>query len=425
MIVFKFGGASVNSYESVKNVAEIIQNYRNYNLLIVVSAMGKTTNALEKLTFSYFKQAKEEAKIVFEEIKKFHFDIIYQLFNNKKHPIYIKISEIFQKIFEKIQSQPSNNIDYEYDQIVSFGELISTLIINNYLNFVEIENKLIDARNIISTDENYREANVNWDVTTNNIKNHILPFLNDTKHPHIFVTQGFIGGTKKGYSTTLGREGSDYSAAIFAYGLNAVKMTIWKDVEGVLNADPKFFNNTRKLNSISYKEAIELSYYGATIIHPKTIKPLQNKKIPLYVKSFLNHKNEGSIISNIEDNDNLIPSFIFKQNQILISISPTDFSFITEHNLSEIFKIISFNKIKINLMQNSAISFSICIDEDERRFSKLIEQLSNNYKVKYNKNLELITIRNYNQETIDFVVNSRKILLEQKSRITAQIIVES
>lgn len=424
MLVFKFGGASVNNCNSVKNVAEIIQHYRNENLLIVVSAMGKTTNALEKLTSLYF-NSKIETNNIFEEIKEYHYDIIYQLFNNKIHPIFKEIEDTFRLIYDKIQSPPTNNFDFEYDQIVPFGELISTKIIHHYLKLVEIENNLSDARNIIITDDTYREANVNWEITTSNIKNIILPQLFEPINTNIVITQGFIGGTEKGHSTTLGREGSDYSAAIFAHGLKADKMIIWKDVDGVLNADPKFFENTRKLKAISYKEAIELAFYGATIIHPKTIKPLQNKGIPLFVKSFLNPKSEGTIISDIENSDNLIPSFIFKQNQILISLLPVDFSFITEYNLSEIFKIISDNRIKINLMQNSAISFSICIDEDERRVPKLIQQLNINYKVKYNKNLQLITIRHYNQETIDYVVGNRKILLEQKSRVTAQIIVES
>jgi aspartate kinase len=423
MKVYKFGGASVNSFQAVKNAAEIIKKYKDENLLVVISAMGKTTNALEKLTNSYFYRKNDTIDIL-EEIRKYHFDIIYQLFENKTHNIYKIIEDVFNQIFIKIKSSPSEDFDYEYDQLVSYGEIISTLIVHNYLSLVEIDNKWIDARKIIITDKNYREANVNWEITNEKINESIIEFFNDKK-PNIIVTQGFIGGTTDGNSVTLGREGSDYSAAIFAYCLNADEMIIWKDVEGVLNADPKFFENTQKLNAISYKEAIELAYYGASVIHPKTIKPLQNKQIPLFVKSFINPENSGTIISDADKNDNLIPSYIFKQNQILISISPNDFSFINEHNLSEIFNIISNNRIKINLMQNSAISFSICIDNDERRVNKLIDSLSKNYKVKYNKNLQLITIRHYNQKTIDFVVQNKKILLEQKSRVTAQIIVEN
>lgn len=423
MKVFKFGGASVNSFQAVKNAAEIIKKYSDDNLLVVISAMGKTTNALEKLTNSYFYR-KNDTLDILEEIRIFHFDIISQLFENKTNNIYEIIEDVFNQISFKIKSSPSEDFDYEYDQLVSFGEIISTLIVNNYLSFVEIENKWIDARKIIITDKNYREANVNWEITNEKINENIIEFFDDKK-PNIVVTQGFIGGTIDGNSVTLGREGSDYSAAIFAYCLNADEMIIWKDVEGVLNADPKYFENTQKLNAISYKEAIELAYYGASVIHPKTIKPLQNKQIPLFVKSFINPENSGTIISDTDKNDNLIPSYIFKQNQILISISPNDFSFINEHNLSEIFNIISNNRIKINLMQNSAISFSICIDNDERRVNKLIDILSKNYKVKYNKNLQLITIRHYNQNTIDFIVKNKKILLEQKSRVTAQIIVEN
>lgn len=422
MKVFKFGGASVNSADAVKNVVEILTKFQNQKLLVVISAMGKTTNGLEKLTKAYYHHNTNEKISLFNEIKQFHYQIIENLFLDKSHKIYKDISEIFSQLNQKINIFPSDNFDFEYDQIVSFGEIFSTMIVSNYVNNQGIKNIWIDAREIIKTDSSFREGKVNWEFTSTEIKNKILTEFSKTD---IIITQGFIGSTNNNFTTTLGREGSDYSAAIFAYGINAEEMIIWKDVPGLLNADPKFFKETIKLDAISYREAIELAYYGATIIHPKTIKPLQNKNIPLWVKSFLNPDNEGTKISNIEQSDGIIPSFIFKQNQVLISISARDFSFIAEENLSEIFAIISYYHFKINLMQNSAISFSICIDSENHHFDKLIEKLQQNFKIKYNTNLDLITIRHYDNATINKVVSGRKILLEQRSRLTAQIIVEN
>ncbi|NVN93931.1 MAG: aspartate kinase [Bacteroidetes bacterium] len=425
MKVLKFGGASVNSADAVKNTAEIIDKYSTEKILVVVSAMGKTTNALEKLTQAYFNKSNEKNALL-NEVKNFHFNIIDNLFKDKNLEVYTDIQHIFDELLHKLISRASESYDFEYDQIVSNGELISTKIISHYLNYKGIKNQWIDAREIIKTDNNYREGNVNWQETMHKTNNLIIPFFENNSLPrHLMITQGFIGSTSDEHSVTLGREGSDYSAAIFAYNLNASEMVIWKDVPGLLNADPKFFKDTHKLDAISYREAIELAYYGATIIHPKTIKPLQNKNIPLFVKSFIQPENEGSIISNHENADGLIPSFIFKQEQALISISPKDFSFIAEENLSDIFGIFSDNKIKINLMQNSAISFSVCIDGNLKRFDTLIKVLQENYKVRYNLQLDLITIRHYNQATIDKVVYNRKILLEQRSRTTAQLVVEN
>ncbi len=425
MKVFKFGGASVNSADAVKNVAEILDKYSTEKILVVVSAMGKTTNALEKLTQAYFNKT-NEINALLDEIKKFHFHIIEELFSDKNHKVYADIQLIFDELMHKLVSRTSDNYDFEYDQIVSTGELISTKIISHYLKSKGIKNKWLDAREIIKTDTTYREGKVNWQETMHKTNNIVIPYFEDKIYSfRLIITQGFIGSSDDEHTTTLGREGSDYSAAIFAYNLDATEMVIWKDVPGLLNADPKFFEDTQKLDAISYREAIELAYYGATIIHPKTIKPLQNKNIPLYVKSFLHPENEGTIISNHENADGLIPSFIFKKDQALISISPKDFSFIAEENLSDIFGIFSDNKIKINLMQNSAISFSVCIDGNVKRFDALIKTLQENYKVRYNLQLDLITIRHYNQATIDKVVNNRKILLEQRSRTTAQLVVEN
>ncbi len=423
MKVFKFGGASVNSSSAVKNVADILIQYKDDNILTVISAMGKTTNALENLALEYFKKT-DKKEGIYDDVKEYHLTIINELFTDKTHQIYTNISDIFNTLYKKIITSPTDNFDFEYDQIVSFGEIISTKIVSNYLSYKNIKNKWIDAREIIRTDLTYREGKVDWSFTESCIQQNILPLFSKNKE-NLIISQGFIGGGRGNHTVTLGREGSDYSAAIFAFGLNANEMTIWKDVPGLLNADPKFFKDTHKLDTISYREAIELAYYGATIIHPKTIKPLQNKNIPLFVKSFMNPENAGTIISNIENSDDIIPSFIFKQKQALVSISPKDFSFIAEDNLSEIFNIIAENQIKINLMQNSAISFSICMDADNRHFDKLIIDLQQKFKVKYNNNLDLITIRHYNQSIIDKIVSNRKILLEQKSRVTAQIIVEN
>lgn len=423
MRVFKFGGASVNSADAVKNVLKILTKQKDDKLLVVFSAMGKTTNAFEKLTNSYFFNS-NDLNLNLEQIIQYHICIINDLFSDKHHIIFNKFDEIINEIKQILTNAPSTNYDFEYDKIVPYGEIISSMIISDYLNNSGIRNILLDARKLIITNDTFREGKVNWELTKKNITENALPLLTKDDS-QIIITQGFIGSTNNFENTTLGREGSDYSAAIFAYFINAKDLTIWKDVPGLLNADPKFFNNTKILEKISYREAIELAYYGATIIHPKTIKPLQNKKIPLFVKSFLNPENKGTVISDTELTDGLIPSFIFKQNQILLSISPKDFSFIAEESLSEIFNITSANRIKINMMQNSAISFSICIDGNNRNFESFIAQLQQNYKIRYNVNLDLITIRHYKQETIDMICSNRKILLEQRSRLTAQFVVEN
>ena len=422
MKVFKFGGASVNSADAVKNVVAIVNNYIDDNLLIVISAMGKTTNALEQLIDAYFNN--NDYSFIYNNIKDYHHNIIKELFAEDKSFILNDINTLFNSLDTKLTLKPTTNYDYEYDQIVVYGELLSTKIIHQYLKTTGVWNIWFDARKVIITDNTFKEAKVNWELTSDEIDFSIASKYKDNEK-RIIITQGFIGGTLNGISTTLGREGSDYTASIFAYCLNAEEVIIWKDVPGVLNADPKYFEDTHKLDSISYREAIELAYYGASIIHPKTIKPLQNKNIPLRVKSFINPDESGTIISDIDHADGLMPSFIFKKKQTLVSISPRDFSFIAEDNLSDIFRIIALSGIKINLMQNSAISFSICIDENKKRLDRLIESLKKEYQVKYNQDLELITIRHYDQETIDKIVGNRRIYVEQKNRLTAQLIVET
>ncbi|OIP04018.1 MAG: aspartate kinase [Bacteroidetes bacterium CG2_30_32_10] len=424
MKVFKFGGASVKEANAVKNVANIINLFPKDNLLIVVSAMGKTTNALEKLNRSIYSNTNDIIAHI-RTIKDYHYAIVNELFADKTHQVFNELAELFESLAKQTSCSPSENVDYSYDQIVSFGELIATKIISNYLQVVGIDNTWLDVREIIKTNTNYREGLVDWKLTNNLSQKQLLPAYNSYKERKIIVTQGFIAGTTEKTTTTLGREGSDYTASILAYQLNAEEVIIWKDVPGVLNADPKYFSVTEKLNAISYREAIELSYYGATIIHPKTIKPLQNKNIPLSVKSFIAPEDAGTLINNNTQSDSLIPSFIFKVNQLLISLMPKDFSFIAEDNLSKIFACFVKHHVKINLMQNSAISFSVCFDNIPEKAQALITELQQTYKIKYNEHLELITIRHFDQKTIDRVTQDKIILLEQKSRSTAQLVVKN
>lgn len=416
--VFKFGGASVKDAESIINTARIISLYPDEKIAVIVSAMGKTTNTLEVLLNSYMEKKDDCAEILLQ-IKKYHLDIMKQLFSDAADPVYKEVDTVFLQMEQQLQETPSDSYDYEYDQIVCMGELMSTLIVSAYLNRNNIKNKWLDARTILRTDNTYRDAKILWTETTSHSQKHI-----DFSRERIYLTQGFIASTKENLSTTLGREGSDYSAAIIAYCMDAKDVTIWKDVPGVLNADPKRFKDTVKIDELTYYDAIELAYYGASVIHPKTIKPLQNKNIPLYVKSFLNPSAEGTIVKD-GLNPKLIPSFIFKINQVLITISPKDFSFIVEENLRDIFQIFSDLRVKINVMQNTAISFSVSADNDQRKIKKLIAALEINFKVKYNTELELITIRHYDQPTVDRVSAGKEILLEEKSRHNIQLLVRT
>ena len=419
MDIFKFGGASVKDAAGVKNLCNIVRDYKNGKLLVVISAMGKITNKLEELTQAYL-TGSDDTHSIFEEIKHFHFQVIEELFQGRSNSVYDDVANTFVEIDWLIEDEPDNGADYIYDQIVSIGEVVSTKIVAAWLN--ESGNKALwlDARNFIQTDNTYREGKVDWAKTNQIIQRDLMPLLND----HIIITQGFIGGTSENYTTTLGREGSDYSAAIFASCLDAVALTIWKDVPGVLNADPKWFDETEKIAQLSYHDAIELTYYGATVIHPKTIKPLQNKGIPLFVRSFIQPEGVGTAITK-ESNPLPVPSFIFKVNQALISIFPKDYSFIIEENLSNIFDLFHKHKIKINTMLNSAISFSVSVDDQPERIERLIQDLSVEFTVKYNKDLELVTIRYYNQSTIDRVTVDKDILLEVKSRHTCQMVMKN
>ncbi len=418
MRVFKFGGASVKNADAVKNVANVLQQFGGNELLIVVSAMGKTTNGLEALAKAYFKKESEKYTI-YNEIKAFHNEVVNGLLTNTNDHAYDDIENLFIELECLLEDEPEGNFDQVYDQVVSYGEIFSSRILSTYLNQAGIKNRWMDSRNFISTDNNYREARVDWELTTNKISVKLQPIVKK----QMVVTQGFIGMNKDNFTTTLGREGSDYSAAIFAYGLNANEVTIWKDVAGVMNADPKRYPDAIKLNTLSYPKAIEMAYYGATVIHPKTIQPLQSKKIPLYVKSFLNPTENGTIVGVDKNTEDHLPTYIFKQNQILISISSKDFSFIVEDNLSEIFSIIAQLKVKVNLMQNSAISFSICADFNEHKISELKKQLQNRFNIAENTPVELLTISNYNDETFKKLVQDKQVLLEQRTRKNIQLVI--
>lgn len=417
--VFKFGGASVKDANAVRNVGTIIQKYQDEDLLVVVSAMGKTTNALEDILNAYWRQDGTADEKV-DQLYHFHQDILSELFEGPNRAIEQELEGIFEQLRAKLSRQPSDNFHFEYDQIVSQGEVLSTRIVAAYLSSISIENTWLDARKLVATNNKWREAKINWEATEEKIKSSILPL--QTSGKKLFISQGFIGHTSEGFTTTLGREGSDFSAAIFAYALEARDVTIWKDVPGMLNADPKWFDNTILLEKISFREAIELAYFGASVIHPRTIQPLKRKNIPLHIKSFIEPEAKGSVIQSSEENDSNIPSFIFKMDQVLISLSPRDFSFVVEENLEEIFAFLNQEGIRMNIMQNAAVSFSFCADKSRLDLDKLKAHFEKDYVVKYNEPLELVTIRHYDQPTIERLSEGKKVILEQKSRQTARLV---
>ena len=419
MRVFKFGGASVKDAESVKNVAAILSKFnKEEEIVVVVSAMGKMTNALEKVADAYY-YGKENIKDLINNVKKFHTEIIDNLGFINNHPLRAEIENSFVEIDWLIEEEPSKGYAFAYDQIVSHGEIISTLIISNYLNENNIPNEWMDARDVLQTDNTYREGKINWELTEKLVAFRIPPLFKKNK---IIITQGFIGSTSENFTTTLGREGSDYTAAILSFCLNAEEMIVWKDVPGVLSADPKYADEAFKLEQISYHDAIELTYYGATVIHPKTIKPLENKNIPLRVCSFKAPAEKGTAIGNYQGTKPLVPCFIYKFNQILFSISSKDFSFIAEEGMSRIFFLFAEHRIKINLMQNSALSFSICVDNDPHKIPQLQEVLQKEFHILYNDHLKLVTVRHYFPSTIDLLIKGKTVLLEQRSRHTAQVV---
>jgi aspartate kinase len=414
MRVFKFGGASIKDAEGIKNVYDVLQKVGYEDVLLVVSAMGKTTNALEVVIKDYFDKSSSLQSSV-QEVKKYHNHILLDLFEDNRNAVFTAVKAQFNDLDYFLAHNKSPNYDFVYDQVVSYGELISTTILTHFMNHMGINTQWIDVRNFIKTDSNYRDAIVDWDLTHKNISKNI-------KRKMLNITQGFLGSNENNFTTTLGREGSDYTAAIFAYCLNAESVTIWKDVPGVMNADPRYFENASLLNQISYREAIELAFYGATVIHPKTLQPLQRKEIPLYVKSFINPLLKGTSVSRGVNLEPYLPCFIVKRNQLLISLSSIDFSFIMEENISEIFSLFHEFKLKVNLIQNTAISFSVCVEDKFDNFNELNAILSKKFKVDFSKNVTLYTIRHFNDSAAQTVENGRKVVLKQISTETMQIV---
>jgi aspartate kinase len=414
MRIFKFGGASVKDAEGIRNVHSVLQTVGFEDVLLVVSAMGKTTNAFEVVIKNYFDKSPELQSSV-QEVKKYHNQILLDLFEDEKNAVFTDVNSLFAELDYFLSQNKSPNYNFVYDQVVSYGELISTTIIGHYMSFMGIKTQWLDVRNFIKTDNNYRDANVDWDLTQKNISKNV-------KKKILNVTQGFLGSDENNFTTTLGREGSDYTAAIFAYCLNAESVTIWKDVPGVMNADPRYFENASLLNQISYREAIELAFYGATVIHPKTLQPLQKKEIPLFVKSFINPTLPGTRVSKGADLEPHLPCFIVKKNQLLLSLSSIDFSFIMEENISEIFALLHLYKMRVSLIQNSAISFSVCIDDKFGNFNELKTILSKKFKIAYNENVSLYTIRHFDEKAAQMVEQNKDVLLKQVSRETMQII---
>ena len=414
--VFKFGGASVKDSEGYRNVGSILSNFSSEKIVIVVSAMGKTTNALEEVVKSYYEQD-DKTSYLLEQIRESHINLIKDLFVASKDVI-DDINDTLVEIEWVLEEKPHEDFDYTYDQIVSIGELLSSKILGHYLNHLNINSAWIDVRDIIITDNTYRDARIQWDITQINAASKILPVLNTKNH---IVTQGFIGSSSENFTTTLGREGSDYTAAILSYCLDADSMHIWKDVPGVLTGDPRIFDEVIKLPRLSYKEAIEMTYYGAKVIHPKTIKPIQNKRIPLYVRPFLDPSSEGTVISD-EKELSYPPVIVIESDQALLHISTNDFSFVAEHHLSMIFALLAKYRLKVNMMRNTAISFSVCVNNIADRIKKFETELGHDFKMISDNDLELVTIRHFNEDVLKDMKKNKLILFEERLQDTVQMV---
>ncbi len=416
MKVFKFGGASVKDAQGVKNVVNVLKEVGYENTLVVISAMGKTTNAMEAVVDVYFEDDNSLSSAI-QSVIEYHENILKELFETNQHPIFSTVKLLFNEVQGFLAWNKSPNYNFVYDQVVGYGELISTKIVSAYLTEMGMKNNWLDVRKFIKTNNSYRDTSVNWEKTQQNISNSIDQSI-------LHITQGFLGSDDNNFTTTLGREGSDYTAAIFAYCLNADSVTIWKDVPGVLNADPRHFKETQLLHKISYREAIELAFYGASVIHPKTLQPLQGKEIPLHVKSFLNPKDKGTTVEKGIGIEPFVPCYIVKKNQVLIKLSSLDFSFIVENSISELFKLFHEYKIKVDLIQNSAISFSVCVDNKFGRLDELLNLLKSRFKVVCHDNVSLFTIRHFDEKAIETVLNGYEILLEQRGKETLQLVVK-
>ena len=418
MKVFKFGGASINSVERIQNVAKILHDYKDEKILIVISAMGKMTNAFEKVAEEFYAGKKEDALLLFEKIKQNHLTTLKYTITQQWEKAGNELQNFFTEIEWMLHDKPVKEYDYYYDQIVCIGELLSTTILSFYLNEEKIVNKWIDVRDVLRTDDNFRDASIDWIVTGKNVEEKIIPLFNET---NIVVTQGFIGATDENESTTLGREGSDFTAAIFANILNAESVTIWKDVDGIMNADPKDFEDAITIAGLSYKEVIEMAYYGAQVIHPKTIKPLQNKNIPLYVKSFLNKQLPGTVITQKHPH-NLPPIIVYKRNQVLITLESKDFSFVEGKPVNTLYEILNQVKVKPNLTQNTAISLFVCMDDIAGKIEQIALQAEEIFDVQLEKDLTLLTIRHYTNEFVQKLSENKIIVLEQKILDTIQLL---
>src|SRR5690554_2365282 len=416
MQVFKFGGASIKDAKSVKNLVNVLNKTGYKNTLIVVSAMGKTTNALEVVIKNYFAQSKQLQSSV-QDVFKFHNSILLDLFDDEKHEVFTKVSDLFNDLKAFLDRNKSPDYNFVYDQVIGFGELVSSTIVSEYLNDLDIKNKYLDVREFIKTDNYYRSANVNWEDTQKRISANF-------NRNQLNITQGFLGSDANNFTTTLGREGSDYTAAIFAYCLNAESVTIWKDVPGVLNADPRYFTKTLLLNRISYREAIELAFYGASVIHPKTLQPLQRKEIPLFVKSFLNPTAPGTCVGKGDRIDPETSCFILKKELVQISLSSLDFSFMMEDNIGDVFKWLHTYKMKVELIQNSAISFSVCVNDKFGNLEILLAKLQEKFRVKWNENVTLYTIRHFNPTEVKALAENKNVLLKQESKETVQLVIK-
>lgn len=417
MKVFKFGGASLESVERIKQVAQIVQSFPDDKLLIVISAMGKTTNELEKVAQNFFMRKREIAAQLLYNVEQQHIQVAESLLGTREHPLFQQLQQFFTEAEWTLGEKPLRAYDYYYDQLVGMGELLSTAIVSAFFNTIGLSNTWVDVRDVFRTDDNFRDANIDWAITQKQVTEKVVPLFNQT---NIVIAQGFIGSTDQNESVTLGREGSDYSAAVFANMLDAESQTIWKDVEGLKNADPKLFPNTVNIPEISYGEVIEMAYYGAQVIHPKTIKPLQNKQIPLLVKCFLDKNLPGTIIKEQADARQLPPIIVLKRNQVLLTLTSKDYAFITEDKISDIYETFHRLKVKINLMQNGAITFSCCIDHNPEKIELLIKALHNDFKISYNEALELLTVRYYQDGLLEELSNHHTVLLEQRSKVTVQ-----
>lgn len=417
--VFKFGGSSVRDADNVKNSASIIVSFQNQPLLIVVSAMGKTTNALEEVVGAHAAKNGKALEIL-NAIKEQHYQIMSGLFEPGDE-VYAAVNDHFVSVEWVLEEEPHPNYDYMYDQIICAGELVSSVILAAYLNRIGLKTAWLDARDVILTDDIYREGWVQWDETVERAKAKALPLL---EKGNLVVTQGFIGSTRENATTTLGREGSDYTAAIFSFCLDAEEMTIWKDVPGVLTADPRLFENVEKLDRLSYREAIEMTYYGAKVIHPKTIKPLQNKSIPLRVRSFIDPKGEGTLISG-DVEDNYPPMVAVERHQALVYISTRDFSFVAEHHMSVLFSHIADLRLQVNMMQNTAISFVVCVNDIDDKVERFAQSMQKDFKVLVDRNLELITVRHSLPTVLENLRKGKILLMEERTKDTVQMVVKN